>query len=263
MSWKYHVGKWFFIPLLPIMYVQGKRIKERIPGLPEAQGSKGSAENGHDRTIQLLTIGESTIAGVGVDTHQDGFTGTLARTIADTLPCNVRWRVYAKSGYTADRVREKLIPLVEETHVDLIVIGIGGNDAFKLRSPGKWKRDVTELLKALRLRFPSPPIVFINMPPVKAFPAFTSLMKASIGNLVEILGEELEELIKDWPGVHYYALKLNLKDWISRMNIEAEPSEFFSDGVHPSKLTYQIWAKDMAQFILSRSVLSSQDGTGS
>jgi lysophospholipase L1-like esterase len=87
------------------------------------------------------------------------------------------------------------------------------------------------------------------MPPIKDFPAFTSLIKFTIGNLVNILGKELEKIVTDFEQVYYYPLEISCEDYIKRFNLKIEPSDFFIDGVHPSKTTYQIWAKDISNFI--------------
>jgi hypothetical protein len=76
-----------------------------------------------------------------------------------------------------------------ETAADLIVIGLGGKDAFTLSDQRNWSLHIRSLVIELKRRFGETPIVFINMPPIKAFPAFTPLIKYSIGNLVEILGD--------------------------------------------------------------------------
>ena len=235
-------------PLLPLMYVQGKRIKKSVPVLPEATGPSGITGNG--RPFKLLTIGESTIAGVGVDTHEEGFTGTLATTLAERLNRRTEWRVYARSGYTAQRTTLKLIPKITETEADLIVIGTGGNDAFTLNTPDRFRKHVSGLIDAVRLKFPNTPIVFTNMPPIKEFPAFTLLIKFTIGHLVELLGDEVEEEVKNRKNVHYYADRITIKDWTKRLNIQEKTGAFFSDGVHPSKLTYQTWAKDLGRWMV-------------
>ncbi|MDF4203995.1 SGNH/GDSL hydrolase family protein [Maribacter sp. SA7] len=249
MNLKYILGSFLTIPLLPIMYFQGKKIKKTVPKLPEAKGSEGSSLISSKKVIRLLTIGESTIAGVGVKTHQEGFTGALANELSTALNTRVDWKVYAKSGYTAKNVNDKIIHLITEETIDLIVIGLGGNDAFELNSPKKWNRDVRELINSIRSKFKDTPIVFTNMPPIKEFPAFTSLIKFTIGGLVNILGEELIDIVRDYDKVYYYALKPSSKDYIKRFNLNIAPSDFFIDGVHPSKQTYHIWAKDISNFI--------------
>ena len=249
MNIKYILGSILTFPLLPLMYFQGKKIKAKVPRLPEAKGIEGFSAVFSKNTLQMITIGESTIAGVGVDTHQEGFTGALANELASELKTNIDWKVYAKSGYTAKRVKEKIIDLIKEKSIDFIVIGLGGNDAFELNTPKKWNKDVRELIKSIRLKFTGVPIIFINMPPIKEFPAFTTLIKFTIGNLVNLLGKELEKIVKDFEQVYYYTLEIKLLDYIKRFNIKINPVNFFSDGVHPSKMTYQLWAKDVSNFM--------------
>ncbi|MEL7001643.1 MAG: SGNH/GDSL hydrolase family protein [Bacteroidota bacterium] len=251
MNFKFLFGAIVVIPLLPLMYVQGKKIRASVPKLPEATGSEGYVSMGKGKELKLLAIGESTIAGVGVKTHDEGFTGTFAKELAEELGVNVTWKVYAKSGYDAAAVRSKILPVIEDKSADLIVIGLGGNDAFQLHNPKKWRNDILDLIRGVRTKFGQTPILFTNMPPIKEFPAFTPLIKFAIGNLVEILGDELEQLLQKQSNTYYYAQRLTLEDWIDRMGVNAAPLDFFSDGVHPSKLTYQVWAKDVVSYCMS------------
>jgi lysophospholipase L1-like esterase len=238
------------------MYFQGKRIKASVPRLPEAKGIEGYCSNGKSgNTLTVLSIGESTIAGVGVETHEEGFTGAFAKELAQLLDVGVRWKVYARSGYTASRVAEKLIPKITETQADLIVIGLGGNDAFTLNRPSRWKAEIRWLIESLQAKFPEATIVFCHMPPIKEFPAFTPLIKFTVGNLVEILGEELRKVVSDYQRVIYLGEKLTLQNWMDKFDLDAKKEDFFSDGVHPSKLTYQTWAKDIARGVYAHDEL--------
>lgn len=248
MNIRYLSGAIISIPLLPLMYYQGKQIRANVPKLPEAQGVQGQCQpNGKSQsTLKVVSIGESTIAGVGVQTHEEGFTGTFANELSRRFNLNVTWQVYARSGYTARRVKEKLIPKITGDHVDLILVGLGGNDAFTLNRPSKWKAETRSLIESLNSKFPGAIIVFCNMPPIKEFPAFTSLIKFTVGNLVEILGEELQKTVDDYENVFYFGEKITLKGWIDKFQLNEKKEDFFSDGVHPSKLTYQVWAKDIA-----------------
>ncbi len=252
MNIRYFFGSILTIPLLPLMYVQGKRIRSKVPSLPEAQGTEGIVLGSNKNRLRMLTIGESTIAGVGVKTHKEGFSGTLAKELSSKLNTDIDWKVYAKSGYTAKKVTEKIVAQIQEHKVDIVVIGLGGNDAFTLNNPKKWKIHIQELINTLKAKFKNVVIVFANMPPIKEFPAFTPLIKATLGNLVEILGKELEQLVKNQKGVYYYSRIITIESWIKRLNIKEESSKFFSDGVHPSKLTYQVWAKDLSNFIINQ-----------
>ncbi len=258
MNYKYLIGSFLSVPLLPIMYVQGKKIRRNVPELPEAKGTIGTAYSKSDKELRIITIGESTIAGVGVKTHEEGFTGSLARQLAEKLGVNIRWKVYAKSGYTAKTVRNKILPKIAEKNADLIVIGLGGNDAFKLNNPLKWKLSISRLIRDIQAKFGNTPIAFTNMPPIKEFPAFTSTIKWTIGNLVEILGKELAKSVGKFKDVYYNEEVLTLDEWVNKLGNEAEPEDFFSDGVHPSKLTYEEWGKDFANFLLESETTRSQ-----
>ncbi|MEM6380846.1 MAG: PAS domain-containing protein, partial [Bacteroidota bacterium] len=110
MNLKYLSGALITIPLLPLMYYQGKKIRARVPKLPEAKEPEGQCLiNGkNERPLKIISIGESTIAGVGVQTHEEGFTGTLAKEISTLFDLNVDWKVYARSGYTAKKVENKI-----------------------------------------------------------------------------------------------------------------------------------------------------------
>lgn len=258
MHVKYLLHALLVIPLLPLMYLQGRRIRSSVPRLPEATGPEGVCGSGSKGVIRLVCIGESTFAGVGVKTHEEGFAGSLAKALSEQMDVAVQWKVYAKSGYTARTVREKLVPRITETDADLIVIGLGGNDAFTLNTPWAWQRDIRGLIDALRQKFGDTPIVFANMPPIREFPAFTPLIRFTIGNLVEILGEALHTLTARLPNVYFSSRIITIREWITRLDVGASPADFFSDGVHPSRLTYQAWAKDLAAFACENAAVAER-----
>lgn len=208
--------------------------------------------------LNIFCIGESTIAGVGVKTHKDGFAGTFANELSNLLNSNVNWHVYARSGYTVKSLEAKIIPKIKEDQADLIVIGLGGNDAFKLNSPTKWKTEIRSLIISIKSKFPKGIILFCNMPPIKEFPAFTRLIKFTIGNLVEILGEELQKIVSEFEDVFYISEIITLKRWINKFQLKAKKEDFFSDGVHPSKLTYQTWAKAIADEVYKNKYIKNK-----
>jgi len=235
------------IPFLPILYLQGKRVRARTPRLPEAKGNSGSVGLEGDREFRIIFLGESSIAGVGVTHHEEGFAGAFAKELAAKMNATVHWDVYAKSGYTLKKVTENIVPLIPDQKVDLVVVGLGANDAFTLNNPWSWQKQSENLVSDLRAKFEDVPIVFGNMPPIKDFPAFPILMRVFIGNLVEILGNELLTTASKFDGVHYSDAKMRVKDWKAKFNVDDRA--FFSDGVHPSKLTYGLWASELSAFV--------------
>lgn len=252
---KYILSAPLVIPILPIIYIQGKIIKRSVPRLPEATGIEGNVKADSDKQLRLLCIGESSMAGVGAETHEEAIGGTIAKEISSRLNTNVYWRVYARNGYTAKRVRFKILPKITERDFDIIVIALGANDSFAMNSPKSWREHICDLLKDTQALFPNTPIVFMNMPPIKEFPAFSRLIRFSIGNLVELLGKELDETIKLFENVYFSNERIRMETWKKRYQADGKASDFFSDGVHPSKLTYQVWAKDVVAFIIEKQIL--------
>jgi len=145
---RYYLGALISIPLLPVLYYQGIQIRKKIPKLPEAIGTQGecSQQTNEEKPLQLISLGESTIAGVGVQTHAEGFTGTFASELSKQLNRNIQWTVHAKSGYTAKQVQQLLVPEIQEKNPDLILVGLGGNDAFTLNHPKRWRKHLKQLI---------------------------------------------------------------------------------------------------------------------
>jgi lysophospholipase L1-like esterase len=255
MNLKYITGAVLALPLLPIMYYQGKKIKASIPDLPEAEGVSGKAICQSNKQLKIITIGESTIAGVGVKTHQEGFTGNLAKELSSKLNANIDWNVYAKSGFNAKAVREQILPNIQQEAVDLIVIGLGGNDTFELNSPRKWRQHINALISELKVKFSNCPIVFTGLPPVRYFPAFTPLLRFVFGNLSELLNQEIKSLITKQEDIFYHEAFFREKIWEERAQLALPIDAYFSDGVHPSKLTYEIWAENMSEFIVKHDLV--------
>ncbi len=251
MKFKYFIGGAIMLPLLPFMYLHGQRIVKSVPKLPDAEGPEGIVWGPANRSLRLLVVGESTMSGVGVATHEEGFTGALARTLGAGWKTEVQWRVYARSGFTLKKLKAEVLPLIEEKEVDLIVVGMGGNEAFKMNTPAGFRRDMQAVIDDLRARFGADvPICFPNMPPIKEFPAFTPLIKFTLGNMVEYFGEELTDLIKGQRNLFYNHEVIRLAHWTKALNMDEDPTAFFSDGVHPSGLTYTTWGTDFGAFIM-------------
>lgn len=241
------------------MYIQGKQIRAKVPKLPEADNPQGIEIGTVKSALKVLFIGESTIAGVGVATHAEGFAGAFAKLLSQITNQTVDWKVFAKIGYTVRQINDDIIPKIDEDTADLIVIGIGGNDAFTLNRPWAWRSEVQRMIIQLKHKYPNRPILFCNMPPIKEFPAFTPLIQWVMGNLVEILGEELAMEVKNHTNVYYANEVIKLVNWRERYGLSFAPNTFFSDGVHPSKLTYQVWAEDMVRIAVSQ-ILNTKAG---
>ena len=163
---QYYFGALLAIPFLPVLIRQGRKVRATIPRLGEARGATNGKTDRAGSPLKLLTLGESTFAGVGVNNHTEGITGTLAQLLNDHFQRPVAWRVLAKSGYTAVQVHDRLLPRIPNERYDIIVIGLGGNETFQLNRPLRWRRQLRQILTQLRTRHPDAPIFIANLPPV-------------------------------------------------------------------------------------------------
>ncbi len=252
------MGAFFSLPFVPLLVSLGRKVRKTVPRLPEAGGPTEGLVGEGEASIRILTMGESTIAGVGVDNHQEGMTGQLAESLHDQIAETIRWQVLAKSGYRVEQVTRHLVPKIPVEPIDLIVIGLGGNDAFAIRGPLRWKNDLNRLINHIRLHQPTAEIVFANMPPIYHFPAFPRLLQLTIGNLVRLLGRTTHYAIEYEPNVHYINQPIRLHEWVKRVP-GTTVEDFFSDGVHPSPLTYKLWGQEIAKFIVENQLIEREN----
>ena len=230
------------------MYFHGKETRKRIPNLPDANDNEGHIELNKPITSSILYLGESTIAGVGVDSHANGFAGYMSREMANSYQININYQVIAKSGWKAIDLYNNLHHRLPDRSFQLIVLGLGGNDSFQFTSPTKWVKATRQLVHLLQNQYGNTPILFCNLPPTSEFIAFPPILKSKIGKMTDLLRISLKRSVDKIEGVYFQDESISLENWSRRHNLESNPALYFSDGVHPSELTYKIWAKESAGF---------------
>lgn len=240
----------------PVLYIQSRIVRRSVPDLPEALNPKGIIKGSSDSKFYLLVIGESTMAGVGIDDHKEGFAHSLAKDISQHLKKSVQWEVQAMSGYTAKQIHDELIPKIQMNKADLIVLGTGANDAFALNTPKVFSENIKKVIDQLRSRFRNTNILFINMPPISYFPAFTKLMQFCLGHWVRLNGEKLDGITKNASNIYFMNDEIKPEDWFDRYDDFENIQDMFSDGVHPSKKTYQLWAQECFHYAIEQQVIS-------
>ena len=253
MNFRYFSHLILQVPLIPLIYFQGKKVYKKIPKLPDAEGTYGESGEESNKKINLIFIGESAFARVGVQDHINSFVGYFSKILSEKLNAKVYRNVYAKSGYNIQKVNERILPKIEETDVDLILIGTGGNDSFELTSPKKFVANMQQTISVLQNKFPSKPVLFVNFPPVKYFPIFTRPMQFVLGTRTEILQNAFLKSISGQKDVYFMSDSGIFQKWSREQNVKID--HFFSDGVHPSESTYHLWAKEAVEFCILKKIL--------
>lgn len=118
--------------LLPIVAGQGMWVRATTRMAAPATGpTTGTVGDPSRETLRVGVLGDSTAAGCGVDTHDDGFAGCLARALAARTGRTVTWEVVGEFGATSRRVRYRLLPRLGD-NLDIAVLLAGATTS----SPG-------------------------------------------------------------------------------------------------------------------------------
>jgi len=233
---KYLIGCAVILPFSPLLYLLGQRTRRKIGLLPEAAGDKSGCAGGGEETVELLVIGESTVAGLGAKTHEAALAGQFAKRLSERIDKNVKWTAIGKNGVTAKRTIEELLPLVPNKTFEYILIGLGGNDVLKFSSPRKWRRTMIELISRLRETSPNSTIFITNCAAIHTSPALPQPIKFLLSKLSKMHNANAIEFTAQMNRVFYYHQPRSV------------PDGFFADGIHPSEFGYSIWSHSMMKF---------------
>lgn len=222
------------LPLLPLLIAQGKYTRHVTPRLPEAGGSTSGiagAEYGRE-TLSLVAIGESPVAGVGVETYNHAITARLAHALATQLQRPVAWQACGKNGVTAREALEAVLPSVPPQPVDLAFVAFGVNDTTAFRPAEQWRQDLRQLLAAIETRCTPKCILLSGVPAVGRFPALPQPLRWVMGLKAAALDAVARELANDRPCTCYVPLSLD----------PYHKEVLAPDGYHPSLQGCNAWA---------------------
>lgn len=232
------------LPGLILILPQAIYVKRKTLRLPEASGRRaGVIEREEDLTIlqtpntpsetsmKLLHIGESTVAGVGVQDIQNGFTSQIAQQLSSKTHSNVHWHIHGVNGIRLQELIDQL-PTFDESF-DVVVVTMGVNDTTKLTPIRQWYQSLNTLTLQLS-NVTNGPIFFTQVPPMMQFPALPSPLKWWLGLRSMLLDFEIQRLCK----VHGQAVHLGAK-------LKVAKEMMAEDGYHPSALGYENWAMEI------------------
>jgi lysophospholipase L1-like esterase len=205
--------------------------------LPEASGpTSGTVAGDPTRPlVRLAVLGESTAAGVGVETHEEGFAGSLARELTDRTGRPVAWEVVGQDAATARRIRHRLLPrLGRDLNVAVLLAGV--NDVVGQRTPDEWGDDLGAIVDGLVDR--AEQVAVAGLPPFAAIPSLPTDLGRALSDAADILDEVSQRVCDEQPRATF----------VSSKTIVAGGPEFFAlDGYHPSATGYRVWAQAVAE----------------
>ena len=237
---RYILGATAVLPFVPFLYLQGKYVRRTVGRLPDAAGGTTGKHGAHRDEMKLLAIGESTVAGVGAQNHDEALTGQFARHLSTATGKTVAWRALGESGITARETLQRLVPQLPDEQIDVVLIALGGNDVFALSSPRRWRREMSKLFEILRAKYPSALVLAANVPMVRDFRAMPNPLRFVLSRLARLQHFNSRELVAPLENTIYF-------DRVKRVD-----DDFFSDGIYPSAKGYDLWARDLVEFIRDR-----------
>lgn len=192
--------------------------------------------------MSLVALGESPLAGVGLESLEHSLAPRLATRLADPERA-VRWRIVARTGATARSLRERLLPKLSVQPAHLVVVAVGVNDCLALRSPRRWRCDLERLLDAIADRCDRPPILLTGIPPLARFPALPQPLAGILGLRARLLDAVSRRIADERDDTHFAPMR-----WSGRAD-----GLFVRDGFHPSADAHGRWAEELS--VPARSLL--------
>ncbi|MBQ0743639.1 MAG: SGNH/GDSL hydrolase family protein, partial [Pseudomonas sp.] len=192
--------------------------------------------------LRLLVIGESTVAGVGVDTQQQALCGQLAQQLADAQSRPVIWQACGRNGATAAVCRQELLPMLEPERWDLVVIVLGVNDTTHLTPRWRWRGELMRLLEHFNAR--ADQVLVTAVPPLGRFHALPQPLRGWFGLRAGLLDLDAQRCCAMGRALHVPMAGIFERHYLAR------------DGYHPSQAGYALWAADILRCLTQSSCLS-------
>lgn len=220
--------------LMPVLAFQALHVRHKALILPEAAGERsGTVGNGPD--LRLLVLGDSSAAGVGVQTQDAALSGQLIRRLADRF--RLHWALDAKTGATTRSTLARLAG-ARPFPVDAVVLALGVNDTTRLVPRRRWLADQLRLYDILRQDYGAKRLYVSGIPPLGQFPLLPHPLRWVIGRHAETLDTALQHALSGQADCAHI-----------RFDLPLDPGLMAEDGFHPGPVIYREWASILAERI--------------
>ena len=222
--------------LMPVLLGQAIYLRMRVIKMPEPEGPR-SGVVGNGPPLRLLILGDSSAAGVGVDTQQDALLGQVTSRLSGQA--SVAFDLVAVTGARTIDVLGWLDDLPDKNY-DVIVTALGVNDVTKGVSLRRWLHLQATLFDRLGQKFGARRIVVSGLPPVEQFPLLPHPLRWVLGRQAARFDRNLHALVEQRSDCVGVSIDLGL-----------DQSNMAIDGFHPGPSVYAAWAEEVVQLIRS------------
>lgn len=225
------------LTLLPIIAIQGIKVRKKMPHLPEASGERDGVI-GSGKPLSLLILGDSAAAGVGVETQQDALSGAIITELGNEF--TLTWKLQAQTGNTTQQVIQAAKQISDQQY-DIVITLIGVNDVTKFTSARSWLKQQKQLFADIQNRFKPKVIIVSGVPPMQHFPALPNPLAWLFGKYAAQMNQVLQQWLM--PQDKFKFIQYDIKEF------QALNLPMASDGFHPSKEIYAIWGQQIALLV--------------
>ena len=225
---------------LPFYVCQGLALRRRIirmlpPSQPASITRKGKSKA---KPLRVLVVGDSTVAGVGVETFDHSIAGWLSHILCEETGRSVYVKPHGNNSATSGQIRDFVVPHIEQEPFDYVSLNIGTNDTKNFHTGRRFCREFGGLIYALRTRFPDATIIWSGVTDLAHIPALPFPLNRILSIRSRILSRN-GKILCDERG----ALAPTSK-WKPTLD------NFSDDGFHASSKGYREWAEGIAEVIV-------------
>jgi lysophospholipase L1-like esterase len=128
----------------------------------------------------VVVIGDSAAAGHGLPDADAALPRQVGRRLAARTGCAVEVVSLAVDGATTADVHADQVPRIPPA-AEVVVVGVGVNDAVRGRSPGRVQAATGRLLTAVRERAPEAVVVLLTCPDLAGAPGLPEVLRPVLG----------------------------------------------------------------------------------
>ena len=228
-----------FVGLLAVLAVQGFLTTRReYFATPDYRVEATVGTGG--RAIELVMLGDSTVAGLGAEKVEDSLVLQTAQRVADQTRRQVHARGLGISGAVTADVRDEQIPRIEGP-VDVVVIVIGSNDVTHLTPPWKFDDLTTSMLAQAQRQAPGAAVVLGGIPLFGEAGALDEPLRSVVDGYASVLRRVQRKAAQAVAGATY----VDIASLASPRFVGVEGA-MSSDGFHPGPTGYGFWADALA-----------------
>ena len=229
-----------FVGILAVeAFLASRREYFDTPGY-EVEGTAEPADAAAGGPIEMVMLGDSTVAGLGAESVEDSLVLQTARRAADLAGREVHATGLGVSGAVTADVRDEQVPRID-SGADVVVIVIGSNDATHLTPPWVMEDNTASLLAAVRRQAPDAAIVLGGIPLFGEARALDEPLRSVVDAYASVLRNVQRRVAAGAERTTFVNIAVEASP-----RFVGVPDAMSRDRFHPGATGYGFWADALA-----------------